>query len=92
MSAESGSELDPDDHAELADMVAAINVSANRMTPPNGHRMAQGKRHRLNLSDRKLSLQERSTYQGNGRMARRPTIESKRVSISDGEVCVMQSE
>ncbi|XP_063060703.1 calcium/calmodulin-dependent protein kinase kinase 1b [Engraulis encrasicolus] len=79
-------ELD-DDCAELADMVAAINVSGSRITPPNGHR------HKLTLSDRKLSLQERSTYQGStGRMARRPTIESKRVSISDGEDCVQLNQ
>uniref|UniRef100_A0A3B1KJB6 non-specific serine/threonine protein kinase n=1 Tax=Astyanax mexicanus TaxID=7994 RepID=A0A3B1KJB6_ASTMX len=61
------------------------------MTPPNGHRSPP---HRLLLSDRKFSLQERGTYQ-NGttpRIARRPTIESKRVSISDGDtVCFLSS-
>ncbi|XP_041920532.1 calcium/calmodulin-dependent protein kinase kinase 1-like isoform X1 [Alosa sapidissima] len=91
MSGASSTELDGDD-AELADMVAAINVSSNRITPPNGHRVAPGKKHRLTMSDRKLSLQERSTYQGGGRMARRPTIESKRVSISDGEDCVQLNQ
>lgn len=78
-------DLDPDYHSELEDMVAAMNMAANRLTPPNGYRTTP---HRLNLSDRKLSLQERSSYQ-NGvtpRIARRPTIESKRVSISDGDV------
>lgn len=87
MSADNGTELDPDDHAELADMVAAINVSS-----ANGPRLTQSKKHRLTLSDRKLSLQERSTYQGGGRVARRPTIESKRVSISDGEDCVQLNQ
>uniref|UniRef100_A0A8C7HYE4 Calcium/calmodulin dependent protein kinase kinase 1 n=1 Tax=Oncorhynchus kisutch TaxID=8019 RepID=A0A8C7HYE4_ONCKI len=54
------------------------------MTPPNGHRrpLAPARR-KLSLSDRKLSLQERSTQP---REARQPTIESKRVSISDSQV------
>lgn len=76
-------DLDPDYNAELADMVAAMNVAANRLTPPNGYRTTP---HRLNLSDRKLSLQERSSYGPTPRTARRPTIESKRVSISDADV------
>uniref|UniRef100_A0A8C8D8F8 Protein kinase domain-containing protein n=1 Tax=Oncorhynchus tshawytscha TaxID=74940 RepID=A0A8C8D8F8_ONCTS len=77
-------ELDSEHNAELADMVAAMNVASNRMTPPNGHRrpLAPARR-KLSLSDRKLSLQERSTQP---REARQPTIESKRVSISDSQV------
>ncbi|KAA0701839.1 Calcium/calmodulin-dependent protein kinase kinase 1 [Triplophysa tibetana] len=82
-------DLDPDYHAELADMVAAMNVAANRMTPTNGYRTTP---HRLNLSDRKLSLQERSSYGPTSRTARRPTIESKRVSISDGDDCVQLNQ
>lgn len=82
MSADTANRVDLDpDHAELSDMVAAMN----RLTPPNGCRTTP---HRLNLSDRKMSLQERSSSL-NGftpRIARRPTIESKRVSISDGDV------
>ncbi|XP_030633452.1 calcium/calmodulin-dependent protein kinase kinase 1b [Chanos chanos] len=97
-------ELDPEYHTELADMVAAINVAANRITPPNGHRVGRlrsdgsesgkNQRHRLTLSDRKLSLQERGSHQGatTPRIARRPTIESKRVSISDGEDCVQLNQ
>ena len=92
MSAESDTDRDPDDHTELVDMVADINLSANRVTLPNGNRVAPGKRHRLTMSDRKLSLQERSTFQASGRTARRPTIESNRVSISDGEVRGIQEE
>uniref|UniRef100_A0A671SKT3 calcium/calmodulin-dependent protein kinase n=1 Tax=Sinocyclocheilus anshuiensis TaxID=1608454 RepID=A0A671SKT3_9TELE len=68
-----------------------MNVAANRLTPSNGYRTTP---HRLSLSDRKLSLQERSSYQ-NGitpRIARRPTIESKRVSISDGDDCVQLNQ
>lgn len=46
------------------------------------------------LTGRKLSLQERGTYHSSGggythispRVARRPTVESKRVSISDSQV------
>lgn len=84
-------DADPDYNAELADMVAAMNVAANRLTPSNGYRTTP---HRLSLSDRKLSLQERSSNQ-NGiipRIARRPTIESKRVSISDGDDCVQLNQ
>uniref|UniRef100_A0A8C1R2G0 calcium/calmodulin-dependent protein kinase n=1 Tax=Cyprinus carpio TaxID=7962 RepID=A0A8C1R2G0_CYPCA len=84
-------DLDPDYNAELADMVAAMNVAANRLTPSNGYRTTP---RRLSLSDRKLSLQERSSYQNgiNPRIARRPTIESKRVSISDGDDCVQLNQ
>lgn len=69
-------ELDSEYHGELADLVAAMNVTANRMTPPNGYRS-----HRARISDRKMSLQERGS-----RMARQPTIETKRVSITDADV------
>uniref|UniRef100_A0A8C2JAV5 Calcium/calmodulin-dependent protein kinase kinase 1, alpha b n=1 Tax=Cyprinus carpio TaxID=7962 RepID=A0A8C2JAV5_CYPCA len=84
-------DLDPDYNAELADMVAAMNVAANRLTPSNGYRTTP---RRLSLSDRKLSLQERSSYQNgiNPRIARRPTIESKQVSISDGDDCVQLNQ
>ncbi|CAB1348960.1 unnamed protein product [Coregonus sp. 'balchen'] len=71
-------ELDSEHNVELADMVAAMNVASNRMTPPNGHRRPPAPaRRKLSLSDRKLSLQERSTQP---REARQPTIESKRGS------------
>uniref|UniRef100_A0A667X8H3 non-specific serine/threonine protein kinase n=1 Tax=Myripristis murdjan TaxID=586833 RepID=A0A667X8H3_9TELE len=48
---------------------------------------------RPQLSGRKMSLQERGTYSGSGggythispRVARRPTVESKRISISDSQ-------
>ncbi|XP_051966128.1 calcium/calmodulin-dependent protein kinase kinase 1b [Xyrauchen texanus] len=84
-------DLDSDYHAELADMVAAMNVAANRQTPPHGCRTTP---HRLNHSDRKMSLQERSSYQNcsNPRIARRPTIESKQVSISEGGDCVQLNQ
>ncbi|XP_075892545.1 calcium/calmodulin-dependent protein kinase kinase 1b [Nelusetta ayraudi] len=74
-------ELDP--HGELADLVAAMNVAANRMTPPNGYRSGPSRGpggHKARLSDRKMSLQERGS-----RIARQPTIETKRVSITDAD-------
>ncbi|XP_041851003.1 calcium/calmodulin-dependent protein kinase kinase 1b [Melanotaenia boesemani] len=83
-------ELDSEVHGELADMVAAMDVAASRMTPPNGYRSgaprsAAGQRARL--TDRKLSLQERGS-----RMARQPTIETKRVSITDVDDCVQLNQ
>ncbi|XP_008426373.1 calcium/calmodulin-dependent protein kinase kinase 1 isoform X2 [Poecilia reticulata] len=65
----------------------------------------QGKRVqalRPHLSGRKLSLQERGTYLSAGseggythispRGARRPTVESKRVSISDSQDCIQLNQ
>lgn len=77
-------EAELEHHNELADLVAAMNVAANRVTPPNGYRTGSSRgpgAHRARLSDRKMSLQERSS-----RMARQPTIETKRVSITDADV------
>uniref|UniRef100_A0A8C6TFH5 Calcium/calmodulin-dependent protein kinase kinase 1, alpha b n=1 Tax=Neogobius melanostomus TaxID=47308 RepID=A0A8C6TFH5_9GOBI len=70
-----GADMDSESPGELADLVAAINITANRLTPPNGHRT---QRPPLTHSYRKMSLQER-------RIARQPTIETKRVSITDAE-------
>lgn len=75
------SELDAEHHAELADMVATMSMTPSRLTPPNGFRSGPPRTtgsHRA--SDRKMSLQER------GRIARQPTIETKRVSITDADV------
>lgn len=77
-------EMDSEHHAELDDMVAAMNVAANRVTPPNGYRSGAPRgtsSHRGRLSDRKMSLQERGS-----RISRQPTIETKRVSITDADV------
>ncbi|KAM9811292.1 calcium/calmodulin-dependent protein kinase kinase 1b isoform 3-T4 [Syngnathus typhle] len=62
---------DPDaEHGgELADMLAAMSVKA----APDASRRAR-------LSDRKLSLQERG-----GHVVRQPTVETKRVSITDAQ-------
>uniref|UniRef100_UPI003AAA7D56 calcium/calmodulin-dependent protein kinase kinase 1b n=1 Tax=Centroberyx gerrardi TaxID=166262 RepID=UPI003AAA7D56 len=80
-------ELDSESHAEMDDLVAAMND--NSMTPPNGYRSGPPRTtpHRMRLSDRKLSLQERGS-----RMARQPTIETKRVSITDAEDCVQLNQ
>ncbi|CAN9501590.1 unnamed protein product [Ophioblennius macclurei] len=57
---------------------------------------------RPHLSGRKLSLQERGTYLSSGpgggythispRVARRPTVECKRVSISDAQDCIQLNQ
>lgn len=83
MSADTASrpDLDSEHHAELADRVATMTLASSRMTPPNGFRSGPprtGGSYRP--SDRKMSLQER------GRIARQPTIETKRVSITDADV------
>ncbi|XP_041796495.1 calcium/calmodulin-dependent protein kinase kinase 1b isoform X1 [Chelmon rostratus] len=83
-------ELDSEHNGELADLVAAMNVAGNRLTPPNGYRSGPPRTtgsHRARLSDRKLSLQERGS-----RMARQPTIETKRVSITDADDCVQLNQ
>uniref|UniRef100_A0A671YML8 calcium/calmodulin-dependent protein kinase n=1 Tax=Sparus aurata TaxID=8175 RepID=A0A671YML8_SPAAU len=83
-------ELDSEHNGELADLVAAMNVAANRITPPNGHRpgppRATGS-NRARLSDRKMSLQDNRS-----RIARQPTIETKRVSITDADDCVQLNQ
>ncbi|XP_026232778.1 calcium/calmodulin-dependent protein kinase kinase 1b [Anabas testudineus] len=83
-------ELDMEPPSELADLVAAMNVAANRVTPPNGYRSGAPRTtssHRDRISHRKMSLQERGS-----RMARQPTIETKRVSITDIDDCVQLNQ
>ncbi|KAF3692598.1 Calcium/calmodulin-dependent protein kinase kinase 1 [Channa argus] len=84
------SEQDSEHHSELADLMAAMNEATNRMTPPNGYR-SNGLRttssHRAQISGRKMSLQERGS-----RMARQPTIETKRVSITGIDDCVQLNQ
>ncbi|XP_034460129.1 calcium/calmodulin-dependent protein kinase kinase 1b [Hippoglossus hippoglossus] len=78
-------EPDSEHNGELADLVAAMNMAASRVTPPNGNRPSSSQR--LRLSDRKLSLQERGS-----RIARQPTIETKRVSITDADDCIQLNQ
>ncbi|XP_049894097.1 calcium/calmodulin-dependent protein kinase kinase 1 isoform X2 [Epinephelus moara] len=80
---------------------SATNGVRNGGAQPDG---AQAKRiHALrpHLTGRKFSLQERGTYMsGSGggythispRVARRPTVESKRVSISDANDCIQLNQ
>ncbi|XP_013880676.1 calcium/calmodulin-dependent protein kinase kinase 1b isoform X2 [Austrofundulus limnaeus] len=77
-------ELDPENNGELADIVAAMNVAANRTTPPNGFRSMAP---RSQLYGRKMSLQERGS-----RLPRQPTIETKRVSITDIDDCIQMNQ
>ncbi|XP_060902899.1 calcium/calmodulin-dependent protein kinase kinase 1b isoform X1 [Labrus mixtus] len=77
--------LDSEHNCDLADLVAAMNVAAKCVTPPNGYRPSSVQRARF--SDRKLSLQEKGS-----RMARQPTIETKRVSITGGDDCVQLNQ
>ncbi|XP_061733338.1 calcium/calmodulin-dependent protein kinase kinase 1-like [Nerophis ophidion] len=76
---------DSEHHGELSDQVAAMNVASNSATTPNGYRPTAF--HRARLSDRKMSLQERGS-----RISRQPTIETKRVSITDAEDCVQLNQ
>uniref|UniRef100_A0A3Q0RSL9 calcium/calmodulin-dependent protein kinase n=1 Tax=Amphilophus citrinellus TaxID=61819 RepID=A0A3Q0RSL9_AMPCI len=83
-------ELESENNVELADLVAAMNVAGNRLTPPNGYRSGGPRTtstNRVRLSDRKMSLQERGS-----RMARQPTIETKRVSITDVNDCIQLNQ
>uniref|UniRef100_A0A1A8BGA4 Calcium/calmodulin-dependent protein kinase kinase 1, alpha n=1 Tax=Nothobranchius kadleci TaxID=1051664 RepID=A0A1A8BGA4_NOTKA len=78
-------ELDLEQNGELADMVAAMNMS--RTTPPNGFRSGAPRStggQKARLSDRKMSLQERGS-----RLPRHPTIETKRVSITGIDDCAL---
>lgn len=75
-------EMESDPQGELDDMVASMN--ANRLTPPNGYRSGAPRStmgQKARLTDRKMSLQERGSH-----VARQPTIETKRVSITDVDV------
>ncbi|XP_061073050.1 calcium/calmodulin-dependent protein kinase kinase 1-like isoform X2 [Conger conger] len=83
-------ERDSEHNAELADMVSAIAVSADGGAALKGPK--NGARQRPRLSQRTLSLQEREAFQGPARLARRPTIESKRVSVSDAPDCVQLNQ
>lgn len=87
--------------SSLTDTMAAMTTEDSDGSATNGVRNggAQAQRThplRPHVTGRKLSLQERGTYLSSGsgrgyahtspRVARRPTVESKRVSISDSQV------
>uniref|UniRef100_A0A3B4AIQ7 non-specific serine/threonine protein kinase n=1 Tax=Periophthalmus magnuspinnatus TaxID=409849 RepID=A0A3B4AIQ7_9GOBI len=78
-------------YGSLADTLSAMTTkdtssSSNGVKNGGGTQSKRTQPARPHLSGRKLSLQERGTYHPphtSPRVARRPTVESKRVSISD---------
>ncbi|XP_046695000.1 calcium/calmodulin-dependent protein kinase kinase 1 isoform X2 [Silurus meridionalis] len=81
--------------------ITLTDPSTNGLRNGAGHKRAPPQR--PHLSGRKMSLQERGTYLSAGgaserishispRAARRPTIESKRVSISDSQDCIQLNQ
>ncbi|XP_051749251.1 calcium/calmodulin-dependent protein kinase kinase 1 isoform X2 [Ctenopharyngodon idella] len=93
-----GMDLDPDSSqtAEMTDKMSAVSLRSDTSfsVVKNGTGVKKVLPKRPHLSGRKMSLQERGTYVSSGggadrysRIARQPTIESKRVSISDSQDC-----
>uniref|UniRef100_A0A8C2L4H1 Calcium/calmodulin-dependent protein kinase kinase 1, alpha a n=1 Tax=Cyprinus carpio TaxID=7962 RepID=A0A8C2L4H1_CYPCA len=91
--------VDPDpESSQAAEMTDKMSVVSLRSDPSssvlkNGTGVKKAPPMRPHLSGRKMSLQERGTYVSSGsgaerysRIARQPTIESKRVSISDSQM------
>ncbi|KAM8898842.1 calcium/calmodulin-dependent protein kinase kinase 1 isoform 2-T2 [Spinachia spinachia] len=82
--------------------VSAPNGVRNGGAQRDGAQAKRTRAVRPHLTGRKLSLQERSTYLSSGpgggythispRVARRPTVESKRVSISDAQDCIQLNQ
>ncbi|XP_048872641.1 calcium/calmodulin-dependent protein kinase kinase 1 isoform X1 [Brienomyrus brachyistius] len=98
---------DPEPQAELANQVATVSLTPPETSTGAGLKNGAGGTEpkkpgeRPHLSSRKLSLQERGTYAGAGgtagthispRAPRRPTIESKHVSISDTQDCIQLNQ
>ncbi|XP_055055403.2 calcium/calmodulin-dependent protein kinase kinase 1 isoform X2 [Misgurnus anguillicaudatus] len=94
-----GLDRDPDSSQtpEITTKMSAVSLRSDPSS--NGVKNCIGLKkappHRPHLSGRKMSLQERGTYLSSGggaRMARQPTIESKRVSISDAQDCIQLNQ
>ncbi|RXN10431.1 calcium calmodulin-dependent kinase kinase 1 isoform X1 [Labeo rohita] len=92
-----GVDPDPDSSqtAEMTDKMSAVSLRSDTSSSvvKNGTGVKKAPPKRPHLSGRKMSLQERGTYVSSGsgadrysRIARQPTIESKRVSISDSQL------
>lgn len=95
-------DLDSDKQtSSLTDTMAAMTTEDSEGSAANGVKNGRAQTRRTHpsrphLTGRKLSLQERGTYLSSGsgrgythispRVPRRPTVESKRVSISDSQV------
>ncbi|CAG5876662.1 unnamed protein product [Menidia menidia] len=81
---------------------SAANGVKNGKSEPEGTQAKRTPASRPHLTGRKLSLQERGTYVSSSpgagsthvspRVARRPTVESKRVSISDTQDCIQLNQ
>ncbi|XP_017268180.1 calcium/calmodulin-dependent protein kinase kinase 1 isoform X2 [Kryptolebias marmoratus] len=107
--------LDPNSSPQtssLTDIMAAMTTKDSDGSAANGMKNGKAQRDgnqakrcqvlRPHLTGRKLSLQERGTYQPSGseggymhispRGVRRPTVESKRVSISDSQDCIQLNQ
>uniref|UniRef100_A0A9J7XUC2 calcium/calmodulin-dependent protein kinase n=1 Tax=Cyprinus carpio carpio TaxID=630221 RepID=A0A9J7XUC2_CYPCA len=97
--------VDPDpESSQAAEMTDKMSVVSLRSDPSssvlkNGTGVKKAPPMRPHLSGRKMSLQERGTYVSSGsgaerysRIARQPTIESKRVSISDSQDCIQLNQ
>lgn len=95
-----GMDSDPDSSqaAEMADKMSVVSLRSDPSSSvvKNGTGVKKAPPMRPYLSGRKMSLQERGTYVSSGsgadrysRIARQPTIESKRVSISDSQVRII---
>nr|XP_057943761.1 calcium/calmodulin-dependent protein kinase kinase 1 isoform X1 [Doryrhamphus excisus] len=85
----------------LTDILAAMSTDDLGGSVRNGGAQpARTHPSRHQLSGRKFSLQERGTYLSSAggcthvspRVARRPTVESKRVSISDSQDCIQLNQ
>ncbi|XP_038125887.1 calcium/calmodulin-dependent protein kinase kinase 1 isoform X2 [Cyprinodon tularosa] len=115
MSSDPGQRLDSESSKQsgsLTDIMAAMKTTDTEGSSANGIKNGKAQQdgsqskkvqvQRPHLSARKLSLQERGTYQSAGpegayphispRGARRPTVESKRVSISDSQDCIQLNQ
>uniref|UniRef100_A0A8C7ZNS8 Protein kinase domain-containing protein n=1 Tax=Oryzias sinensis TaxID=183150 RepID=A0A8C7ZNS8_9TELE len=77
---------------------SAANGVKNSQTQQCGSQTKRTQVLRPNLTGRKLSLQERGYYPPSGQMhisprvSHRPTVESKRVSISDSQDCIQLNQ
>ncbi|XP_005171905.1 calcium/calmodulin-dependent protein kinase kinase 1 isoform X1 [Danio rerio] len=88
-------ERDPDSSqtAEMTDRMSVMSLGPDSSSSvlKNGMGVKKAQPKRPHLSGRKMSLQERGTYMSS-RIARQPTIESKRVSISDSQDCIQLNQ
>ncbi|XP_051959544.1 calcium/calmodulin-dependent protein kinase kinase 1-like [Xyrauchen texanus] len=102
-----GADFDTDSSqtSEMADKMSAVSLRSDPSSngAKNGTGVKKAPPQRPHLSGRKMSLQERGTYVSSGggadrysqitaRVARHPTVESKRVSISESQDCIQLNQ